>query len=141
MASESWPQQHLNLGPAVQCSTLFRGWEESPISTSISVLPITQLTFPNVTVCPPGGTFTSLNYDLLLAGNRSLEEDSDLAQIITQLLAEEGYQSMLEDLDIFYEKGRFRHWYEGISLIKLSYWEPDDKQKYYHFDTLGRLST
>ena len=119
----------------------FRGWEESPISTSISVLPITQITFPNLTVCPPRGTFTSLNYDLLRAGNRSLEDNSGLGEFIADLLAEEGYQSMLEDLDNFYEKDRFRHWYEGLSQISLSYWEPVDKQKYYIFETLGRLST
>ena len=110
-----------------------------PGYSSISVLPITRITFPNLTVCPPRGTFTSLNYDLLLAGNRSLEEDSELGDFIAELLAEEGYQSILEDLDNFYEKNRFRHWYEGLSQISLSYWEPYDKQKYYFLETLGRL--
>ena len=43
----------------------FRGWQESPISTSVEVLPITEITFPNVTVCPPRKTFTALNYDLV----------------------------------------------------------------------------
>ena len=118
----------------------FRGWEESPISTSVSVLPITQITFPNLTVCPPRGTFTSLNYDLLRVGNRSLEDDSELGEFIAELLAEEGYQSMLEDLENFYEKNRFRNWYEGLSQISLSYWDREDKQKEYFLDTLGRLA-
>ena len=45
----------------------FRGWQESPISTSVEILPITEITFPNVTVCPPRKTFTALNVDLGLA--------------------------------------------------------------------------
>ena len=31
----------------------------------MEVLPITEITFPNVTVCPPRKTFTALNYDLM----------------------------------------------------------------------------
>ena len=116
----------------------FRGWEESPISTSVSVLPITQITFPNLTVCPPRGTFTSLNYDILRVGNRSLEDDNELDEFIAELLAEEGYQTMLEDLDNFYEKNRFRNWYEGLSQISLSYIEPSSKKKCYLLKTLGK---
>ena len=118
----------------------FRGGKESPVSTSVSVLPITQITFPNLTVCPPRGTFTSLNYDILRVGNRSLEDDSELGEFIAELLAEEGYQSMLEDLENFHEKNRFRNWYEGLSQISLSYWDREDKQKEYFLDTLGRLA-
>ena len=45
----------------------FRGWQESPISTSVEILPIKEITFPNVTVCPPRKTFTALNVDLRMA--------------------------------------------------------------------------
>ena len=31
----------------------FNNWEQSPISTTIETLPISEITFPNVTVCPP----------------------------------------------------------------------------------------
>ena len=67
----------------------FRGWEESPISTSVSVLPITQITFPNLTVCPPRGTFTSCRLNLqpvLMADNRSLEQVSQLGEFIAELI-------------------------------------------------------
>ena len=47
---------------------------------------------------------------------------------------------MLEDLENFYEKNRFRNWYEGLSQISLSYWDREDKQKEYFLDTLGRLA-
>ena len=53
------------VGSAYLILKSFRGWQESPISTSVEVLPITEITFPNVTVCPPRKTFTALNYDLM----------------------------------------------------------------------------
>jgi hypothetical protein len=49
-------------------------WRESPILTSLSTHPIARLAFPNVTVCPPKGFNTNLNYDLLKADNTSLNE-------------------------------------------------------------------
>ena len=52
----------------------FRGWQESPISTSVEVLPITEIAFPNVTVCPPRKTFTALNYDLMKVQGVQLNE-------------------------------------------------------------------
>ena len=75
-----------------------------------------------------------------MVGNKSLEDDSELGEFIAELLAEEGYQSMLEDLENFYEKNRFRNWYEGLSQISLSYWDPGEKQKDFFLDTLGRLA-
>ena len=52
----------------------FKGWQESPIATSVEVLPITEITFPNVTVCPPKETFTVLNYDVSMAENITLDK-------------------------------------------------------------------
>ena len=43
----------------------FANWKQSPISTTIETLPISQITFPNVTVCPPKNLFLNLNYDIL----------------------------------------------------------------------------
>ena len=43
----------------------FADWSEHPVSSVISTHPIMDLKFPNVTVCPPKGTNTALNYDLV----------------------------------------------------------------------------
>ena len=43
----------------------FHNWAQSPISTTVETLPISQVTFPNVTVCPPKTLFPNLNYDIL----------------------------------------------------------------------------
>ena len=53
----------------------FHNWEQSPISTTIETLPISQITFPNVTVCPPKNLFLNLNYDILQAEKVNLDKD------------------------------------------------------------------
>ena len=42
----------------------FQVWKDNPISTTIQTRPISEVKFPMITVCPPIGTTTNLNYDL-----------------------------------------------------------------------------
>ena len=42
----------------------YKEWQESPVSTTITTYPITDLKFPTVTVCPPRGSNTALNHPL-----------------------------------------------------------------------------
>ena len=44
----------------------FNDWAESPTVTSVETFPISEVPFPEVTVCPPFGSNTALNYDLCL---------------------------------------------------------------------------
>ena len=37
----------------------YKEWQESPVSTTITTHPITELEFPTVTVCPPRGSNTA----------------------------------------------------------------------------------
>ena len=55
----------------------FSAWEQSPIETSIETFSISKLKdlFPKVTVCPPKGTSTSLNYDLTKVENLTLDKN------------------------------------------------------------------
>ena len=50
----------------------YSAWQESPVATSIETHPIADLDFPTVTVCPPRGSNTALNHDLVKADNNSL---------------------------------------------------------------------
>ena len=50
-------------------------WHESPIATTITTLPLADLDFPQVTVCPPKGSHSALNYDLMKAGNVSFSNE------------------------------------------------------------------
>ena len=49
-------------------------WRNSPISTSISTVPIEDLPFPKVTVCPRKGSNTALNPDLMRIREKGLTE-------------------------------------------------------------------
>ena len=62
------------IGAGVLIQQSFSSWADSPVSTTIETLPITDLDFPNVTVCPPRNTFTSLYPDLVMARNLTLNE-------------------------------------------------------------------
>ena len=53
----------------------FQSWAESPVKTTIETLPISDLKFPKVTVCPPKNTFTDLNYDVMMTENISLNSE------------------------------------------------------------------
>ena len=50
-------------------------WNIDPVSTSVSTHPIHELDFPNITICPPTGYNTALNYDLVQAGKLILTEE------------------------------------------------------------------
>ena len=63
------------LGAIYLINDSYSDWQESPIATSISTHPIAELDFPTVTVCPPRGSHTALNYDLIKAGNQSLTQE------------------------------------------------------------------
>ena len=63
-------------------SNSYRAWSVAPVSTSTSTHSITKLKFPNVTICPPKGSNTGLNYDLANADN-SLLKENDIEELQT----------------------------------------------------------
>ena len=68
----------------------FENWKENPVWTTVSTLPISELKFPKVTVCPPKNTFTDMNYDLIAAENKTLskEKKKELFEYIVELIEE-----------------------------------------------------
>ena len=119
----------------------FQTWAESPVKTTVETLPITEITFPKITVCPPRNTHTGLNYDLMsinvtlteYADNNSTESSEieydifgvpivelrktkndkllDIALDVTK------YQTYMDDLMKLEEENRFFNWYHGITKI------------------------
>ena len=117
----------------------FRGWQESPISTSVEILPITEITFPNVTVCPPRDTFTLLNLDLMMANKIVIDEKTraELLDTLNETVVMAGYEDTLNDMNNLVEKDRFRNWYEGVSKILMPYWNSYKQQKFHKLETLA----
>ena len=71
----------------------FESWADSPVKTTIETLPITDITFPKVTVCPPKNTYTDLNYDLRMTENMTLDDDTrqELTNYAVELLYDHLY--------------------------------------------------
>ena len=110
----------------------YNDWQASPIATSISTHPISMLEFPLVTICPPEGSNTALNYDLVRAQNITLtERDRDaLANETTHFLIDQPSRdfvhfarSLMNEeniLEIFERKPTFAY--------PLAYNDKDDKK-------------
>ena len=68
----------------------YKEWQESPVSTTITTHPITELEFPTVTVCPPRGSNTALNHLLekVKDVNFTKEERTELLSIAKEVFLE-----------------------------------------------------
>ena len=99
----------------------FQSWAESPVRTTIETLPINEITFPKVTVCPPKNTFTDLNYDLKITENMTLNNDTriELANYAMELLYDQLHINMLRNVSKLEEKDRYHNWYHGYTQVKL----------------------
>ena len=60
-------------GAGIIIQQSFQSWHDSPIKTTLDTYPIEQVKFPKITVCPPRGTHTNLNYDLMKMTDDSLD--------------------------------------------------------------------
>ena len=97
----------------------FQSWEECPIKTTLETLPISKIKFPKVSVCPPANTVTNLNYDLMMADNMTLDNNTrrELLKTVLEHFDNENFESVLKNLSIIHEKNRFQNWYNGLSKI------------------------
>ena len=78
----------------------FTDWANSPISTTVSTHPIDELPFPAVTVCPPEGSNTGLNYDLMKAdeGSLTLEDRREIQNFTKYLFEDKEGKAFTEEL-------------------------------------------
>ena len=106
-------------GAAVMIYQSFSSWSDSPISTTIETLSISDLDFPNVTVCPPKNSFTSLNPDLVMARNINFDEKkrTSLSDSVVQALYDASFNSKYKEF-IDYRQDQYTDWYTGISSVK-----------------------
>ena len=112
------------MGAGVLIHQSFSSWTASPVSTTIEVLPITDLDLPNVTVCPPKNTFITLNPDLVMARNVTLDDEQ--RQELIDSVPDSVYDSSLgaqyvDFLEYRTNTGQdnYRDWYIGITKVDL----------------------
>ena len=54
----------------------FYNWQQSPITTTVDILPISKIKLPNITVCPPNGSSLNLNHAILKSEKIRLNEET-----------------------------------------------------------------
>ena len=98
----------------------FQAWEESPVTTNIETLPITKITFPKVTVCPPKGTYTDLNYDLMITEKMVLDNEvrTNLSKYAVELLQDHLHHVIMTNFSKLQEDNIYRKWYLGYTKIQ-----------------------
>ena len=110
----------------------FSSWADSPISTTIETRPITDLDFPNVTLCPPRNSYTSLIPDLVRARKMIFDEKKrkELSDFVPAAVFEENYNAKYQEfLEYSQSEGQYLNWYTGISNITLPYKEDTYSRK------------
>ena len=111
-------------GAVVLIYDSFQSWAESPVKTTIETLPITEITLPKVTVCPPKKTYTDLNYDLMMAENMTLDNDTrhELANYAVRMLYDHLYEVIMKNMSKLEESDRYYNWYHGYTMMELPYY-------------------
>ena len=94
----------------------FQSWADNPVRTTTRTVPMKEIKFPKLTVCPPKNTFTDLNYDLMLAENVTLtnEKKNQLYEHIVAIIDEHVY---MDPWDKLHEEKRFFNWYTGFTSM------------------------
>ena len=101
----------------------FHSWSMSPVSISKETLPISELTFPKVTVCPPKNTNTNLNSDLINAGKiGDLDNKTrhDLLDFVFQTIHDGFYEKLEHNSSFLKEENQYFNWYNGYSTIQFT---------------------
>ena len=94
-------------------------WDKNPVSTTITTHPIDDLLFPKVTVCPPNGSNTVLNYVLerVKTNNLTLEERNRLKNISNNVFVQGPFKKYADELVASLNHDNLRSLYKGeVSL-------------------------
>ena len=104
----------------------FKSWADAPISTIIETLPISEITFPKIVVCPPRNTFTNLNYDLI-HNDTAREVDPSkvmsIKQMVFELIQTNYFNRLMEEFSILEVEDLHRNWYNQLTRLNAPYWK------------------
>ena len=115
----------------------FHNWNEHPIATTIETLPISQMTLPNVTICPPKNSLLNLNYDIVHSDEFNVVNDTrnELFDYALDVIQDEFFHEMMKNLSKLNDSDRYHNWYHGYSFVKYPYYHQKYKQLRYIFYT------
>ena len=97
----------------------YSAWQGSPVATSITTHPIAELDMPTVTVCPPKGSKTALNYDLMKADNNSLTDQQrvDLKHVADTLFLAHNHEDFIKMMGAIANLQNMGHMFAGYQSV------------------------
>ena len=100
--------------------TSFYNWGQSPITTTIETLPISELTLPNVTVCPPENSLLNMNYDIVHSEEMKLDNDTrhELFDFALDVVQDEFFHETMRNLSKVKDPDRYYNWYHGYTALR-----------------------
>ena len=114
----------------------FESWADNPVRTTTRTVPMKEMKFPKLTVCPPKNTFTDINYDLMLAETVTLnnETKNQLYEFIVAMIDKHVY---MDPWDKLHEENRFYNWYNGFtSMLKEPHYHITSPPQLHEFEIL-----
>ena len=111
----------------------FENWRINPISTTIETFPISNtfpnVTFPNVTICPPRDLFLNLNHDIKKSETIKLSEDlrKELLDYALDVIQDEFYNELMTNMSLLQDPDRYYNWYYGYTKLEYPYWSWSNK--------------
>ena len=104
----------------------FYSWATTPIITTVDTRPISEVIFPEITVCPPSGTDTVLNMDLEATKGMELSEEQreELILEMVENLHNEQIAKALQEQSLFFPLDRIRKAYSGEHKFSLGFKSP-----------------
>lgn len=96
-------------------------WKTSQFTTDISTLPISEASFPRITICPPKHSDTGLNHDLELAGKRpfTAKERGELGVFLEQSLIDDPHHKFVKIMRGFWTAESARALYGGQTQLSV----------------------
>ena len=104
----------------------FYSWATTPIITTVDTRPISEVIFPEITVCPPTGTDTALNIDLEATKGLELNEE-EREELIWEMVGNvhnEHIDSLSKEQNIFFPLDRIKKAYSGEHKFSLGFASP-----------------
>ena len=124
----------------------FNNWEQSPISTTEEILPISEIHFPNVTVCPPKGSYLDLNYAMMESKRIKLDSETrrQLLDDAIDDIQENYYKEIMRNLSKIQDPDRYFNWYKGYTEVGFPYYSSTTNElvtKIFTSAVSGNIST
>ena len=95
----------------------FNDWEENPISTTSETLPMSQITFPNITVCPPRNSYLNMNFDIIQSEKMKIDDilRKEFYDYAMDVIQENYFQEWMTNLSKIEDPNRYYNWYYGYT--------------------------